>query len=83
MRKILNICMAVVLSTSFGCNDQNAVSLTHWVDPYIGTGGHGHTFLGVAAPFGTLQLGPTNINKGWNCSSLNQREISELPVGPC
>ena len=25
---------------------------------------------------------PTDI-QGWNCSSLNQREISELPVGPC
>ena len=22
----------------------------NYVDPYIGTGGHGHTFLGVAAP---------------------------------
>ena len=36
----------------------------NYVDPYIGTGGHGHTFLGVAAPFGAVQIGPNNINKG-------------------
>jgi len=43
-----------------------------FVDPYIGTGGHGHTFLGVAAPFGAVQLGPSNINKGWDwCSGYH------------
>ena len=42
------------------------------MDPYIGTGGHGHTFLGVAAPFGAVQIGPNNINKGWDwCSGYH------------
>lgn len=42
------------------------------VNPYIGTGGHGHTFLGVAAPFGAVQVGPNNINKGWDwCSGYH------------
>ena len=44
----------------------------NYVDPYIGTGGHGHTFLGVAAPFGAVQIGPNNINKGWDwCSGYH------------
>lgn len=46
--------------------------LTAYVNPYIGTGGHGHTFLGVSAPFGAVQVGPNNINKGWDwCSGYH------------
>jgi predicted alpha-1,2-mannosidase len=42
------------------------------VDPYIGTGAHGHTFIGASVPFGAVQVGPTNINKGWDwCSGYN------------
>ncbi|HEV3414676.1 MAG TPA: GH92 family glycosyl hydrolase [Puia sp.] len=42
------------------------------VDPYIGTAAHGHTFLGASVPFGAVQVGPTNINKGWDwCSGYN------------
>ncbi|MBK8556372.1 MAG: GH92 family glycosyl hydrolase [Lewinellaceae bacterium] len=29
-----------------------------FVDPFIGTGGHGHTFPGATAPFGMVQLSP-------------------------
>src|SRR5882672_291626 len=43
-----------------------------YVDPYIGTGGHGHVFLGASVPFGAVQVGPTNINKGWDwCSGYH------------
>lgn len=44
----------------------------HWVDPYIGTGGHGHVFLGANVPFGYVQLGPTQITRGWDwCSGYH------------
>ncbi len=43
-----------------------------YVDPYIGTAAHGHVFLGASVPFGAVQVGPTNINKGWDwCSGYN------------
>ncbi|HEY4111629.1 GH92 family glycosyl hydrolase, partial [Puia sp.] len=43
-----------------------------YVDPYIGTGGHGHVFLGASVPFGAVQVGPMNINKGWDwCSGYH------------
>lgn len=43
-----------------------------YVDPYIGTGGHGHTFMGASVPYGAVQVGPSNINKGWDwCSGYN------------
>lgn len=49
-----------------------AQSLTQYVDPYIGTGLHGHVFVGANVPFGAVQLGPTNISKGWDwCSGYH------------
>ena len=42
------------------------------VDPYIGSGGHGHVFLGASVPYGAVQTGPTNIVKGWDwCSGYH------------
>ena len=49
-----------------------AQKLTSYVDPMIGTGGHGHVFLGANVPFGAVQLGPQNIFKGWDwCSGYH------------
>ncbi|WP_375417715.1 GH92 family glycosyl hydrolase [uncultured Hymenobacter sp.] len=49
-----------------------AQRLTSYVDPMIGTGGHGHVFLGANVPFGAVQLGPQNIFKGWDwCSGYH------------
>lgn len=46
--------------------------LTQYVDPMIGTGGHGHVFLGANVPFGFVQLGPTEPNRGWDwCSGYH------------
>ena len=33
-------------------------NVTQWVDPFIGTGGDGHTFPGAVVPFGMVQLSP-------------------------
>lgn len=43
--------------------------LIEYVDPFIGSGGHGHVFVGATVPFGGVQVGPTNFNKGWDWSS--------------
>ena len=49
-----------------------AGELTRLVDPYIGTGGHGHVFLGANVPFGMVQLGPTEPCRGWDwCSGYH------------
>ncbi|MDA0326818.1 MAG: GH92 family glycosyl hydrolase [Bacteroidetes bacterium] len=44
-------------------------NLTKFVDPFIGSGGHGHVFVGANVPFGGVQLGPSNFYKGWDWSS--------------
>lgn len=44
------------------------------VDPFIGTGGHGHTFPGAAMPFGMIQLSPDQNTKSgdWDwCSGYH------------
>lgn len=49
-----------------------AVQLTKYVDPYIGTGGHGHVFVGANVPYGAVQLGPVNLSTGWDwCSGYH------------
>lgn len=46
--------------------------LTRFVDPFIGTGGHGHTFPGATVPFGMVQLSPDNGTQGWDwCSGYH------------
>ena len=46
--------------------------LTQFVDPYIGSGGHGHVFVGASVPFGGVQLGPSNFYQGWDwCSGYH------------
>ncbi|RKD90266.1 GH92 family glycosyl hydrolase [Mangrovibacterium diazotrophicum] len=71
----LAACSAAVLA-SCGSQpqkeSQEQISLTQYVDPYIGTGFHGHVFLGADVPFGAVQLGPSNITQGWDwCSGYH------------
>ncbi len=43
-----------------------------FVDPIIGSDGHGHVFVGANVPFGAVQVGPTQIVKGWDwCSGYH------------
>jgi predicted alpha-1,2-mannosidase len=46
--------------------------LTSHVDPFIGTGGHGHTYPGPSLPFGMIQPGPDTRLTGWDgCSGYH------------
>lgn len=40
--------------------------LTKFVDPFLGTGGHGHVYPGATTPFGMVQLSPDNGTNGWD-----------------
>jgi predicted alpha-1,2-mannosidase len=47
-------------------------SLVDAVDPFIGTGGHGHTYPGATVPFGMVQLSPDTRLSGWDgCSGYH------------
>ena len=46
--------------------------LTRYVNPFVGTGGHGHTFPGAIVPFGMVQLSPDTRLTGWDgCSGYH------------
>ena len=57
-------------------------SLTQYVNPRIGTGGHGHVFLGANVPFGYVQLGPTEPTRGWDwCSGYHASDSVLIGFG--
>jgi predicted alpha-1,2-mannosidase len=43
-----------------------ALDPIYYVNPFIGTGGHGHTFPGPVVPFGGIQVGPDTRPDGWD-----------------
>ena len=48
-------------------------NLAQYVDPKIGTGDHGHVFMGANVPFGMVNAGPTQIETGWDwCSGYHE-----------
>jgi putative alpha-1,2-mannosidase len=52
--------------------------LTKYVDPFVGTGGHGHTYPGATLPFGMVQLSPDTRLTGWDgCSGYH---YSDRPI---
>jgi predicted alpha-1,2-mannosidase len=50
----------------------SAQKLTRFIDPFLGTGGHGHVYPGATVPFGMVQLSPDNGEDGWDwCSGYH------------
>lgn len=78
MKKIMQL-TAILASALLmaACNEKEM--LTTYVDPLIGSGGHGHVFVGASVPFGMVQLGPTSISQSWDwCSGYHQDEASVI-----
>ncbi len=51
--------------------------VTKYVNIFVGTGGHGHTFPGATVPFGAMQLSPDTGNSGWDwCSGYHHMDSS-------
>ena len=68
LSRLLSVAALVVCfsATAVAATVQN---LTQYVNQYVGTGGHGHTFMGANVPFGLVQLGPTEPTRGWDWCS--------------
>jgi predicted alpha-1,2-mannosidase len=64
------ILLLAIIAFAVSCSTEP--NLTQYVNPYIGTGGHGHVFAGANVPFGLVQLGPSSIPQGWDwCSGYH------------
>ncbi|MFI3294738.1 MAG: GH92 family glycosyl hydrolase, partial [Rikenellaceae bacterium] len=56
---------------------QPRASLSDYVDPFIGTDAHGHTYPGATTPFGLVQLSPDTGTEGWDwCSGYHSSDNS-------
>ena len=65
--KILFLLLLLLPSQVYAQRD-----LTRYVNPFVGTGGHGHTFPGAIVPFGMVQLSPDTRLTGWDgCSGYH------------
>jgi predicted alpha-1,2-mannosidase len=76
MKNVILFILLVVLFS--GCkestteNNQRKASIVKLVNPFIGTGGHGHTYPGATVPFGMVQVSPDNGISSWDwCSGYH------------
>ncbi|TXE18056.1 glycoside hydrolase family 92 protein [Psychroserpens burtonensis] len=77
MRSIFSIVLTALILTN--CTTEPPIEiakkdkpLIEYVNPFIGTGGHGHTYPGATMPFGMMQLSPDTRLDGWDgCSGYH------------
>ena len=77
-----NVTLFILLVVLFsGCkestteNKQHKASIVKLVNPFIGTGGHGHTYPGATVPFGMVQVSPDNGISSWDwCSGYHYQD---------
>jgi predicted alpha-1,2-mannosidase len=77
---LLSAAAGSMLGVRASAADSSASSgdLCRYVDPFIGTGGHGHTFPGATLPFGMVQLSPDTDVARWDACSGYHRDDSSI-----
>ena len=76
--KALVLALPVILMTNCA-KTVDTLDYTQYVNTKIGTGGHGHVFVGANVPFGMVQLGPTSIPQTWDwCSGYHDSDSTVI-----
>lgn len=76
-RLALTLAAALVAGTTTAATAQKLAPPASYVNPFIGTGGHGHVFPGATVPFGMVQLSPDTGTEGWDwCSGYHYSDHS-------
>ena len=81
MKRRYSFLPAAALLLAAACSPSQPAAesdFTRFVDPKIGTGGHGHVFVGANVPFGMVQVGPTSIPQEWDWVSGYHRSDSTV-----
>ena len=72
MQKTLSLFFFLFSLICFSQENTATKKLIGFVNPFIGTGGHGHTYPGATMPFGMMQLSPDTRLDGWDgCSGYH------------
>lgn len=66
---LIHLAVYSLVSCSSKQDNDSAINYVDYVDPKIGSGGHGHVFVGANVPYGMVQLGPTSITQAWDWTS--------------
>ena len=61
--------VAMALPWTARADEEGRAAPTTFIDPMIGTGGHGHVYPGASVPFGMVQLSPDTDNARWDACS--------------
>jgi putative alpha-1,2-mannosidase len=69
MKKNILLVAPLLLLFCRTVNGQQGKDYTQYVNAFIGTGGHGHTFPGACVPNGLVQMSPTTDTEGWDWAS--------------
>lgn len=77
--RLLLITPLIAAACSHSASDSTGRQYTDYVDMKIGTGGHGHVFMGASVPFGMVQLGPTSVPQEWDwCSGYHDSDSTVI-----
>ena len=66
---LVALLVAVGLATSSCSRQETCNDYTQYVNVFIGTGGHGHTYPGAVVPHGAIQPSPDTRIYGWDACS--------------
>lgn len=74
---LLSCIVSIFVSSCQKMQDADNKTPYDYVNPFIGTGGHGHTFPGATVPYGMVQLSPDTRTLGWDgCSGYHYSDSS-------
>jgi putative alpha-1,2-mannosidase len=73
-----SILLILTIAALAGCSSKKTHNKTatnqpaKYVNVFVGTGSHGHTYPGATVPFGMVQVSPDNGHSGWDwCSGYH------------
>ena len=82
MKKTILFLQAAVVGLLAACNqpsdEEQLRNEIQYVNPFIGTGFHGHTFPGATRPFALVQVSPDTHIMGWDASSGYHYDDSQI-----
>lgn len=87
MQKIKYLVFLAVIQLFIQCTStsktaKESLNLSQYVNPFIGTGEHGHTYPGATVPFGMLQVSPVNGVSAWDwCSGYHYSDSIMIGFG--
>lgn len=75
-KQIIAVCAAWMSVMAVAAAEPDVLS---YVDPLIGSGGHGHVAVAACVPFGFVQLGPSSIPQDWDwCSGYHRSDSTVI-----